>query len=105
MSMRIHNVFHVSLLEPHQEDKLANRKQPPPGPVLVGEQEEYEVEAILDSKKLPRHKGKVLYRVKWLGYDDPSDDSWVRLAELENSPDLVADFHRRYPDKPRAISD
>ena len=49
-TMRIHPVFHVSLLTRHQPDLIPGRSQPPPPPVIIDGDEEYEVEEILDSK-------------------------------------------------------
>ena len=49
--MKVHPVFHVSLLEPYHANELPGRVQPPPPAVVIvteeGEAEEYEVEAIL----------------------------------------------------------
>ncbi|RXK38911.1 hypothetical protein M231_03860 [Tremella mesenterica] len=89
--MRIHNVFHVQLLEPYQENTIPNRNQPPPPPIEVDGQEEYEVEAILDSKydkhfKEPRH-----YLVKWLGYNQ---STWEPPSNLQNAMDLVQAFDK-----------
>jgi hypothetical protein len=48
--MRVHPVFHVSLLEPYRESVLPGRVQAPPFPVKVEGELEYEVARILDSK-------------------------------------------------------
>ena len=58
-SMKIHPVFHVSLLEPRLTSPLQIRQQPPP-PILVDDEPEYEVESILDSHSL---RGGVQYLV------------------------------------------
>ena len=43
--LRIHPVFHVSLLEPYKENSLTRSDQyPQPPPIIIQEQEEYEVE-------------------------------------------------------------
>jgi hypothetical protein len=47
--MRVHTVFHVSLLEPYIESGIRGRKQEPPPPVEVEGELEYEVNRILDS--------------------------------------------------------
>ena len=41
------------------------------------------------------------YRVKWTGWDD--DQHWYNAnnGEFDNAQDIVDDFHRRYPNKPR----
>ncbi|MBW0554886.1 hypothetical protein O181_094601 [Austropuccinia psidii MF-1] len=57
-----HPVFHVSLLEPVKQSTIPNRNQLPPPPVLVEEQEEWEVAQALDSKL---KRGKLWYLVEW----------------------------------------
>lgn len=99
-SMKIHPVFHVSLLEPHKSNSIPGRVQPPPPPVIIDDQEEWEVDQILDSKI---SRKRLFYLVKWKGYD-PSENSWQPAADLENSPILVNEFHTRYPQKPRPKS-
>jgi transposase InsO family protein len=95
-SMHIHPVFHVSLLEPYQPNILPGRMPPPPAPVIVNNDLEYEVNEILDSKFLRR---RLYYLVDWVGYP-PSERSWEPATHLQHSPDAVHAFHRRYPDKP-----
>ncbi|MBW0497430.1 hypothetical protein O181_037145 [Austropuccinia psidii MF-1] len=46
----VHPVFHVSLLEQVKQSSIPNCNQLPPPPVLVEEQEEWEVAQVLDSK-------------------------------------------------------
>ena len=48
---RIHPVFHASLLDPYQANKIRGREQllPPPPDIVNGELE-YEIEAVLDSR-------------------------------------------------------
>jgi len=48
-SMKIHPVFHISLLEPASTDPLPGQIQPTPPPVIIEEEPEWEVEEILDS--------------------------------------------------------
>jgi hypothetical protein len=61
-TMHIHNVFHVSLLEPQTQDIISAFTQPPPPPVIVDGAEEFEVEAVLDSRL---HRGHLQYLVHW----------------------------------------
>ncbi len=55
---KIHNVFHVSLLEPYHENPIPECHREPPVPVEIEGQEEFEVQEVLDSKKI---RGKLLY--------------------------------------------
>ena len=64
-SMNVHPVFHVTLLEPYHENTIPDRVQPPPPPVTINEETEYEVEEVIDSKISRR---KLMYLVKWKGY-------------------------------------
>lgn len=95
-SMKIHNVFHVSLLEPVTANSLSNRKQPPPPPIYVDGDKRYIVRNILDSR---RRYNKLEYLVDWEGYDI-QDRSWEPASNLSMIPDMVKSFHVRSPDKP-----
>jgi hypothetical protein len=66
-NMRLHDVFHTSLLKPYQFD---GRVQPPPPELLVDGEIEYDVQAILAHQKR-RHGRSVRkeYLIKWRGYD------------------------------------
>ncbi|MBW0584270.1 hypothetical protein O181_123985 [Austropuccinia psidii MF-1] len=44
----VHPVFHVSLLEPVKQSSIQNHNHLPPPPILVEEQEEWEVAQVLD---------------------------------------------------------
>ncbi len=91
---RIHNVFHVSLLEPHTE---SGREQPGHIPTLhVKGEDEYEVEKILDSKRI---RNKLVYLVKWVGYSE-EENTWEPPANLTHADDTIAEFHREHPEKP-----
>ena len=67
-SMKIHNVFHISLLKPCEQrgDSIA-----PPPPIEVDSEEKFEAKEILDSRV--RH-GKLQYLIKWLGYLDTDNE-------------------------------
>jgi hypothetical protein len=49
-SMKIHPMFHVSLLEPYHMSTIIERIHDPLPPIDVNGEHEYEVEDILDSK-------------------------------------------------------
>ena len=92
--MKIHPVFHVSLLDPYTPDPIPGRSQPPPLPVITAEgEEEYEVNEILKSR---RFRGTYQYFVDWKGYP-PSERSWVSWRDMENAEELVKTFHSQFP--------
>ena len=98
----VHPVFHVSQLEPATPNVIPNRVQPPPLPIEVNGEPEYEITEILDSKlNRRRHQCPLLYLVRWAGYEGMDEEtSWLVATELGHMTDLVADFHKAYPDKP-----
>jgi hypothetical protein len=94
-SMKIHNVFHASLLEPVVPNPFPDRVAPPPPVIKIDGQEEYEVEEILDSRLFRRH-GQ--YLVKWKGYP-LSEATWEPYENVANAQDLVDIFHASNPQK------
>jgi transposase InsO family protein len=99
-SMKIHPVFNVNLLRPVADDPLPGQRQDPSPPVEVDGLEEWLVEDILDSRWERRGRGgpRLKYTVKWTGYDDLTE---VPADHLEHAREIVQNFHRRYPEKPR----
>lgn len=65
--------------------------------MVVDNEEEWEAEEVLDSRK---YRGKLQDRAKWKGY--PPDDVWYDAEGFGNADDAVSLFHRRYPRKPKA---
>jgi hypothetical protein len=95
-TMRIHNVFHVSLLDRYMPP-VEGQHPPEPQPTIVDDNDEYEVERILDSKLRYR---KLHYHVQWAGYNYLRT-TWEPAKNLENAQDLVDEFHAANPTKPR----
>jgi hypothetical protein len=48
--MKIHPVFHASLLDPHHANTIPGRTRPPPPAITVEDALEYKVKEILDSR-------------------------------------------------------
>ena len=93
------------MLEPSIPNDIPNRAQSPPPPVEVQGELEYEISEILDSKIDRRRACKLLYLVRWLGYENTEDEySWLPAIELIHAPDLVSDFHSACPNKPGPVS-
>ena len=81
---KLHNRFHVSLLEPAPPEVPLQRE------LHVEDPEEYEVEAILDHRGT---KPNEEYLVKWKGYDT-TENTWEPIKNLKNSPRLLQEYHR-----------
>jgi hypothetical protein len=97
---RLHPVFSVVKLRAAPDDPFPGRRTvPPPDPVLIDGETEYDVEAILDSR-LCYHR--IEYLVKWKGYDT-GHNSWEPHYNLR-APLAVAAFHRQHSGAPRSIS-
>ena len=105
--MKIHPVFLVSLLEPYKDSTIPGRLQAPPPLIEVDGAEEFEVDGaeefevleILDSRI---NRGKLEYLVHWQGYE-VHERTWEPTANLKNAPEMIAEFHREYPSKPKNI--
>ena len=97
----IHPVFYISQLEPANPSLIPNRVNPPPPPIAIKGELEYEISQILDSKLDRRRKPPLLYYVHWAGYEGTDKEfSWLSAPELDHTNELVHDFHRKYPLKP-----
>ena len=96
-SIKIHPVFHVSLMEPHIANTFPGRVVDIPPPIEVDGIPEFEVQAVLDSRIRRR---TLQYFVDWVGYDE-FDRSWERADALSNATEAVAAFHKKNPNKPR----
>ena len=74
---KIHNVFHVLLLEPYRTSE--HRAPPDPSKVLqeadnIEQSEEYNVEEVMSSVKYGQGNNKqILYLIKWLDYPECKD--------------------------------
>ena len=79
--MRLHPVFHSSLLEPCATTTIPHHIVPPPLVVQLADGPEYEVAVILDSKII---RNKVYYLVDWLGYG-PNDRTWEPVDNVTNA--------------------
>ena len=95
-SMKIHNIFYISLLKPCD----TKGKTPLLFPIDMEGEEEYEVKKILNSRI---HYGKLQYLVKWLGYLH-TDNQWMVPKDVSEALELISIYHRLYPNKPNAMS-
>jgi hypothetical protein len=113
---RVHNVFHVSLLEPYRQSAKGLREPP----IVVTERgfkdkfginhevgydvdgaqvlEGFEVEEIMGSQ-FSTDSDRVLYLVKWVGYPEKSEWTEEPLDHLPRA--MVRAFHKRHPTAPK----
>ena len=93
------------MLEPATPNEILNCVQSPPPPVEVQGELEYEISEVLDSKIDHCRSCKLLYLVRWLGYENNDEEfSWLPTVELEHAKDLISDFHSAYLNKPGPLS-
>jgi glycosylphosphatidylinositol phospholipase D len=99
-SLKIHPVFHASLLKAY----VPGRVSPPPAPDVVDGEYEWEVEAVLAHKdvQVRRKKNrkhtpvfKCQYLVKWVG-EDEAHNTWEPEEHCKNSPELVTEYWARH---------
>jgi hypothetical protein len=91
-NLKLHNVFHVSLLKLYHPDSRSNL---PPPPELVGEDLEYDVEAILQHRSVKHgRKATTEFLIKWAGYP-PEHNTWEPEDNLDNCPDMLKDYWAR----------
>jgi hypothetical protein len=92
-TMKVHPVFHVSLLHPYRQD---GRVQPPPPPIEIDTSDlEYKVERILDhhDRKIG-NRVKRKYLVSWVGYG-PEHNSFEPETNLSNCQELIKEYWNR----------
>lgn len=101
-SMKIHPVFHVSLLRPAapESDYLPGQHNPPPDPIVVDEELEYIIESV---ERIRYNKKRRIYEylTRWTGYDELS---WEPAESLRKT-EAVGRFHTRYPTEPNPYPD
>ncbi|TPX39056.1 hypothetical protein SeLEV6574_g07443 [Synchytrium endobioticum] len=94
-NLRIHNVFHVSLLKPYIQPSDPSRKVSKPPPIRIEDEEGYIIKDILDVRR--RGRG-FEYLIDWEGYG-PEDRTWEPRRTL-NDDDMLRKWHQKYPAKP-----
>ena len=89
VELKMHPVFHVSLLKLVRQDQ---RLQPPPPRVLLNGDVVYTIDRILDHRKTRKGKRKNLkeFLIRWEGFDS-THDSWEPEA-LMHDPGMVQDY-------------
>ena len=91
--MKVHPVFHVSLVKPYLSDGQTRQVMP-----LEFDDDgapKWEVETLLDSRGRSHGRGKSVkeFLVRWKGFG-PEHDSWEPRDNIQ-CPTLIEDFERR----------
>ena len=86
-SMRIHPVVNVSQIVRYKE-QIKRQKKEEEKPVEVEGVKEWEVEKILNKKKM---RGVMKYLVWWKGFT-AEGDTWERKENLKNAEELIEEF-------------
>ena len=95
---RIHNSFHVSRLKPaypgtdYPTTQTADTEDSENMEDVVdtGEDPEYEIERILNSRI---RRGFKEYLIRWKGYDS-TEDTWEPASAMTNAAEAIADYDR-----------
>ena len=94
-TMKIHDVFHVSLLHPRFKEPFQqqeSRQTAVEPPIFIDNEPEYEVEEIVGVRYKKGTKKPTHYLVKWKGYD-ASESSYEPLVNLKHCLEAIKDFH------------
>ena len=105
---RVHDVFHVLLLEQDTTRKGRVSKKIPELDGGNKDSEDYEVEAIWDSAVYANesesgHLPGLYYLIAWKSYPE-EENTWEPLSAVQHLKKLISSFHKDHPKKPTAIS-
>ena len=98
VTVKIHLVVNVSRIKRYVDQVDGQRKEAPQ-PVVVEEEEEWEVEKILNKRKI---RGKDKFLVRWKGFM-AEGDTWESRKNLQNAGDLLKEFEEQYSRDSREV--
>jgi len=90
-TIRIHLVVNISRICRYVEQVEGQKKEQPALVIIEGE-EEWEVERILNKRRV---RGKDKYLVCWKGFMAESD-TWEGRENLENAKEVIEEFEKEY---------
>ncbi len=99
-TLSIHPTISTHRTEKANQPTIPGQQVLPPPPVRIRGEEEYEVEAVLDSRM---RRGQLEYLVQWKGYT-AEHNSWEPEGNLENAPEQIEAFRSRHSGAPCWIS-
>lgn len=91
----VHPVFSVEHLEPCAPHDNYDRKPIDVSPVLVNDEEEWEIDEVLakDIRGSGRNRG-IHYLVRWKGFN-ASEDQWLPIRNFRHAREKIAEFEAR----------
>ena len=90
-TVKIHLVVNVSQIKQYVDQVNGQRKETPQ-PVVIEGEEEWEVEKILNKRRV---RGKDKFLVRWKGFT-AEGDTWESRKNLQNAGDLLREFKEEY---------
>jgi hypothetical protein len=89
-SVKTSHILHASRLRKAPSDPLPGQNTPPPPPLMVDKQEEWEVEKVLAARV---HRGRLQYQVEWRGWDP--DLTFYNAEGFKHAPVKLLEFHEQ----------
>jgi len=90
-TVKIHPVVNISRIRRYV-DQVKGQKKEAPQPVIVEGEEEWEVEKILNKRRI---RGKDKYLVRWKGFT-AEGDTWESRENLQNARESLKEFEEEY---------
>jgi len=90
-TVKIHPVVNVSRIRRYV-GQVEGQKREQPLPVIIEGKEEWEVERILNKRRV---RGKDKYLVRWKGFTAESD-TWEGKENLRNTKEAIEEFKKEY---------
>jgi len=97
-SVKIHPVVNVSQIKRYI-DQVDGQRKKTPQPVVIEEEEEWEIEKILNKRKV---RGKDKFLVGWKGFT-AKGNTWESRENLQNASDLLREFEEEYSRDSREV--
>jgi len=101
ITMKIHDVFHPSLLSLNPDTPLEGQEfaEPPPIRATEGDDEaEWVVDDIIAVRKVNK---TIKAQANWHGY--PRDLTWYPIDNFRNSMDVLREFYNTHPTAPKPV--
>ena len=96
---KIHDAFHVSLLEPYRDASIPGQAQPSPDDILrdasklAEGQDAFSDDFISEEVVYSEKRGRTIeYLVRWEGFPHEKDFTWELAEHLVGAKDLVQEF-------------